>query len=93
MKNMKHKICEGHLIGMSKVGGRGQVVIPKEVRDLFGIKAGDNLIIIGDEGERIVLIKPEQLEEFATRLLQSVKNIKGSKGTKFLKKTSIDSFA
>lgn len=90
---MKHRICEGHLIGMSKVGGRGQVVIPKEMRDFFGINAGDNLIIIGDEGERIVLIKPEQLEEFAQKLLQSVKTIKSSKGTRFLKKTSIDNFA
>lgn len=90
---MKQKICEGHLIGMSKVGDRGQVVIPKEMRDFFGINAGDNLIIIGDEGERIVLIKPEQLEDFAQKLLQSVKSIKGSKGTRFLKKTSIDNFA
>ena len=30
------------------VGAKGQIVIPKEARDMFGIKPGDTLVILGD---------------------------------------------
>ena len=32
-----------------KVGERGQIVIPKEARDIFNIKPGDTLIMLGDK--------------------------------------------
>jgi len=38
-----------------KVGEKGQFVIPKEARDLFGIKAGDTLIVLADEKEGMVI--------------------------------------
>lgn len=48
---MEPKELKGkHIFGMVKVGERGQIVIPKEAREIFGIKAGDSLLIIGDEG-------------------------------------------
>ena len=31
------------------VGEKGQIVIPKQARELFGIKPGDTLILLGDE--------------------------------------------
>lgn len=31
------------------VGEKGQIVIPKQARDLFGIRPGDTLILLGDE--------------------------------------------
>lgn len=31
------------------VGQRGQIVIPKEAREMFGIKPGDTLILLGDK--------------------------------------------
>lgn len=40
-----------HLFGSVKVGERGQVVIPKEARDLFDIKPGDKLVVLGEEGQ------------------------------------------
>ena len=40
-----------HLFGNVKVGERGQIVIPKEARDLFGIKPGDKLVVLGEEGQ------------------------------------------
>lgn len=42
------------------VGEKGQIVIPKEARELFGIKPGDTLIILGDE-ERGLAIPPRSL--------------------------------
>ena len=37
------------VFGTVKVGERGQIVIPREARDKFDIKAGDTLIVLGDE--------------------------------------------
>ena len=38
-----------HLFGTVKVGDRGQIVLPKKARDLFRIKQGDLLVVLGDE--------------------------------------------
>ena len=46
-----------HLFGNVKVGERGQIVIPKEARDLFGIKPGDKLVVLGEEGQGLALCK------------------------------------
>ena len=46
-----------HLFGTVRVGERGQVVIPKEARDLFGIKPGDRLVALGEEGKGLALCK------------------------------------
>lgn len=35
-------------MGISKVGEKGQIVIPKEVRDIFDINPGDSLIVLAD---------------------------------------------
>lgn len=50
-----------HIFGMVKVGEKGQIVIPAKARKLFCIKPGDNLIVLGEEGEGIALIKEENL--------------------------------
>ena len=31
------------------MGDQGQIVIPKDARNLYGIKPGDALIVLGDE--------------------------------------------
>lgn len=38
-----------HLFGTVKVGDRGQIVLPKRARDIFHIKSGDLLVVLGDE--------------------------------------------
>ena len=46
-----------HLFGNVKVGERGQIVVPKEAREVFDIKPGDKLVVLGDEGQGIALVK------------------------------------
>ena len=48
-----------HLFGNVKVGERGQIVIPKEARDLFGIKPGDKLVVLGEEGQGLALCRED----------------------------------
>lgn len=46
-----------HIFGMVKVGDKGQIIIPVKARKIFDIHPGDNLIVLGDEGQGIALIK------------------------------------
>lgn len=52
-------------IGISKVGERGQIVIPKEARDMFDIKPGDNIIVLCDKEQGIALVKSDIIEDAA----------------------------
>lgn len=61
-----------HLFGSVKVGERGQVVIPKEAREIFGIKQGDLLLVLGDTERGLALVKAEKLQAFARQILDSV---------------------
>ena len=40
------------------VGAKGQIVIPKEAREIFGIAPGDTLLLLGDE-KRGIAIPPK----------------------------------
>ena len=45
--NMKHP--EDKHAWTVTVGEKGQIVIPKKAREIFGIKPGDTLLLLGDE--------------------------------------------
>ena len=51
-----------HLFGTVRVGERGQIVLPKQAREVFHIQAGDRLVVLGDEAPEhpgIALMKEE----------------------------------
>lgn len=50
-----------------KVGEKGQIVIPKEAREIFGINPGDTLILLGDE-EQGIAIPPKSMFDKLTQL-------------------------
>lgn len=57
-------------VGISKVGEKGQIVIPKEVRSMFGIKKGDSIIVLSDKAQGIALVKSDVIEEITTKILK-----------------------
>lgn len=61
------------VFGTAKVGDRGQIVIPKEARELFGIHPGDTLLILGEAETGLVVTRPEVLNDLASELLSNVK--------------------
>ena len=61
-----------HIFGTAKVGERGQIVIPKEAREVFGIRPGDTLLILGDEDNGILITKPEILSEVAQKIFNNL---------------------
>lgn len=52
-----------HIFGTTQINDRGQIVIPKKAREIFGINNGDSLVVLGDEAEGIALIKAEIFEK------------------------------
>lgn len=49
-------------IGISKVGEKGQIVIPKEAREMFNIKPGDSLVILCDKKKGMAILKSDVIE-------------------------------
>lgn len=61
------------VFGTAKVGDRGQIVIPKEARDYYGISPGDTLLLLGDEETGLIVTRPEVLNNLANQILSNVK--------------------
>lgn len=61
-----------YLFGTVKVGERGQIIIPKEARETFGIKAGDTLIVMGDESWGLAVTKADILEQYTNDVFQKI---------------------
>ena len=40
-----------------KVGPKGQITIPKEAREMFDIKEGETLMVLGDKKRGIAILK------------------------------------
>ncbi|MEA5060310.1 hypothetical protein SDC9_169016 [bioreactor metagenome] len=47
----------------AKVGEKGQIVIPKEARDIFGIEPGDTVLLLGDEKRGLAIVKGDKFAE------------------------------
>ena len=53
-----------YFFGAVSVGERGQIVIPKEAREVFNINSGDKLLVLGDEERGIAIIHQRDLMNF-----------------------------
>ena len=75
MKSMKcitgggQNMNKNKYMGISKVGEKGQIVIPKEVRDIFDINPGDSLIVLADAKKGIALVKSDVIEDVTNNIL------------------------
>ena len=50
------KFPDGRDLCTVKIGEKGQIVIPKNMRDMFGIKAGDSLLLMADKERGIAIV-------------------------------------
>ena len=77
MAGGKHILGKGNarrVFGTAKVGDRGQIVIPKEARELFNIQPGDTLLILGEENKGLIISRPELLKNLADQIFKSTEN-------------------
>ena len=63
-----------HLFGVVTIGEKGQIVIPAKARKIFNLKAGDQLVVLGDETQGLALMKTEGFLAIA----ETIRNIGGS---------------
>ncbi len=58
---------EGKYAWTATVGEKGQIVIPKQAREVFDIKPGDTLLILGDEERGLAILPKEAITELYSR--------------------------
>ena len=68
-----------HVFGTVKVGERGQIVIPKEARELFGIRPGDTLLVLGDEKNGLLVTPPDVMHDVARQIFQNLEEEENQK--------------
>ena len=59
---------QGLYVWTAKVGTKGQIVLPKESRDVFNIASGDTVLLLGDIKRGIALLSGAQMEEALLRV-------------------------
>ena len=60
-------------VGVARVGEKGQIVIPKEARDMFNIKPGDSVAILCDKSKGIAIVKTEIIEDTIDKIMKEGK--------------------
>lgn len=62
---MSLKMPDDKFMSTVKVGEKGQIVIPKGARDLFGIEPGDTLLLMADKKQGIGIVPNAPFLDFA----------------------------
>ena len=74
MKSIKQTEIDQGIIGITTVGERGQIVIPKNIRDLLKIKKGFQFMtILHSDG--LLLVNPSAVKKLSERLLDEVNKV------------------
>lgn len=56
-------------VGIAKVGEKGQIVIPKQARDMFKINPGDTVVVLCDKKKGMAILKSEALEDTIDKIM------------------------
>ena len=61
-----------HFFGNVTLNEKGQIVIPKKARQIFDLKPGDELSLLGDENQGLALLKTEDMLKLLEQINASV---------------------
>ena len=65
-------VLGGKFAWMVKIGEKGQFVIPKEARDVFGFQPGEEILVLGDVNRGIAILPREMQKEYIARLFEQM---------------------
>ena len=68
---MENKRQPEPYMGTVKLGPKGQIVIPKEVREMFGIESGDSLVLLADVQRGIALNRMSVLGGLVEKIMRA----------------------
>ena len=54
-------------VGICKVGEKGQIVIPKEAREMFNINPGDSIVVLCDQKQGMALVESDIIEDLSNK--------------------------
>ena len=63
MKN----VTKDRFIVSVKVGEKGQIIVPKEAREMFNISPGDTLMVLGDKERGLAIMKSDAVYELMAK--------------------------
>lgn len=67
---MKKRGPQGKFMATVKVGPKGQIVIPKEVRDMFGVEPGDTMVLLADVKRGIALQNSSVMGDIMEKIMK-----------------------
>lgn len=62
---------EGKYAWTVTVGEKGQIVIPKKAREVFDIRPGDTLVILGDESRGLAIPPKSTFSRFVSAVFET----------------------
>jgi len=65
----------GDFFGTTSIGERGQIVMPKKLRDKLKLKKGDSFLVM-QKGPGIIFVPTEVMEDFVKDMTVQIKNLK-----------------
>ena len=65
-------IRDGKYAWMVKIGEKGQFVIPKEAREIFGLQPGDEILVLGDKERGIAILPKDKQQDAMKQVFSSV---------------------
>lgn len=68
------EIPNGKYAWMVKIGEKGQFVIPKEAREMFDLKPGYEILVLGDKSRGIAILPREQQQELIARMYEQLED-------------------
>ncbi|MCM1148587.1 MAG: AbrB/MazE/SpoVT family DNA-binding domain-containing protein [Butyricicoccus sp.] len=74
------KIPKGKYISTVSLGEKGQIVIPKKMRDMFGIQPGDTLLLLADVKRGIAITKYDAMGGLFERALADQREADAEEG-------------
>ena len=63
---------ERYYMSSVKIGPKGQIVIPKEAREMFGIRPGDTLVLMADKKKGIALQTADKLNPLLRKIFAAL---------------------
>ena len=63
---------ERYFMASVKLGPKGQIVIPKEAREMFGVGPGDTLVLLADKKRGIAMQTPDTLRPFLKQAFEAM---------------------